>query len=134
MAGTFEIYKDKAGEFRFRLKAADGQVIVTVRGYKTKASAIEGIESVQKNAPGAKIEDLGEIGRDRLRVLKLLEVLHDPKAHHREAFLELTQCLPVLAKQLVQQSASSGIGQRPEHRILSDVVGLNHRFHAFDHT
>jgi uncharacterized protein YegP (UPF0339 family) len=53
MAGTFEIYKDKAGEFRFRLKAADGQVIVTVRGYKTKASAIEGI--------GAKIEDLGEV-------------------------------------------------------------------------
>jgi|SRR6185369_1898345 uncharacterized protein YegP (UPF0339 family) len=61
MAGTFEIYKDKAGEFRFRLKATDGQVIVTVGGYKTKASAIEGIESVQKNAPGAKIEDLSEV-------------------------------------------------------------------------
>jgi uncharacterized protein YegP (UPF0339 family) len=61
MAGTFEIYKDKAGEFRFRLKATNGQVIVTVGGYKTKASAIEGIESVQKNAPGAKIEDLGEV-------------------------------------------------------------------------
>ena len=61
MAGTFEIYKDKAGEFRFRLKATNGQVIVTVGGYKTKASAIEGIESVQKNAPGAKIEDLSEV-------------------------------------------------------------------------
>ena len=61
MAGTFEIYKDKAGEFRFRLKATNGQVIVTVGGYETKASAIEGIESVQKNAPGAKIEDLGEV-------------------------------------------------------------------------
>jgi len=61
MAGTFEIYKDKAGEFRFRLRATNGQVIVTVGGYETKASAIEGIESVQKNAPGAKIEDLGEV-------------------------------------------------------------------------
>ena len=61
MAGTFEIYKDKAGEFRFRLKATNGQVIATGEGYKTKASAIEGIESVQKNAPGAKIEDLSEV-------------------------------------------------------------------------
>ena len=61
MAGTFEIYKDKAGAFRFRLKDTNGQVIVTVGGYETKASAIEGIESVQKNAPGAKIEDLGEM-------------------------------------------------------------------------
>ena len=61
MAGTFEIYKDKAGAFRFRLKDTNGQVIVTVGGYETKASAIEGIESVQKNAPGAKIEDLGEV-------------------------------------------------------------------------
>jgi uncharacterized protein YegP (UPF0339 family) len=60
MAGTFEI-KEKAGEFWFRLKDTNGQVIVTVGGYKTKASAIEGIESVQKNAPGAKIEDLSEV-------------------------------------------------------------------------
>jgi uncharacterized protein len=61
MAGTFEIYEDKAGEFRFRLKDTNGQVIVTVGGYKTKASAVEGIESLQKNAPGAKIEDLNEV-------------------------------------------------------------------------
>ena len=61
MAGTFEVYKDKVGAFRFRLKDTNGQVIVTVGGYETKASAIEGIESVQKNAPGAKIEDLGEV-------------------------------------------------------------------------
>lgn len=61
MAGTFEIYEEKAGEFRFRLRDTNSQVIVTVGGYKTKASAIEGIESVQKNAPGAKIEDLSEV-------------------------------------------------------------------------
>ena len=41
--------------------ATNGQVIATGEGYKTKASAIEGIELVQKNAPGAKIEDLSEV-------------------------------------------------------------------------
>jgi uncharacterized protein len=64
MAGTFEIYEEKAGEFRFRLKDTNGQVIVTVGGYKTKASAIEGIESVQKNAPGAKIVSRLDAGPD----------------------------------------------------------------------
>ena len=61
MAGKFELFKDKAGEFRFRLKASNGEVIATGEGYKTKASAINGIESVQKNAPGAVIEDLSEL-------------------------------------------------------------------------
>jgi uncharacterized protein YegP (UPF0339 family) len=57
MAGKFEIYKDKAGEFRFRLKAGNGEVIATGEGYKTKASALNGIESVKKNAPDAKVDD-----------------------------------------------------------------------------
>lgn len=51
MAGKFELYKDKAGEFRFRLKAGNGQIILASEGYKQKASAINGIESVKKNAP-----------------------------------------------------------------------------------
>jgi uncharacterized protein YegP (UPF0339 family) len=51
IAGKFELYKDKSGEFRFRLKASNGQIIATGEGYKTKASALNGIESVQKNAP-----------------------------------------------------------------------------------
>lgn len=50
MAGKFEIYKDKAGEFRFRLKASNGQAILTSEGYKAKPSCISGIESVKKNA------------------------------------------------------------------------------------
>jgi uncharacterized protein YegP (UPF0339 family) len=60
MAGKFEIYKDKAGEFRFRLKASHGETIAASEGYKTKASALNGIESVQKNAPGATVVDLTE--------------------------------------------------------------------------
>jgi uncharacterized protein YegP (UPF0339 family) len=50
MAGKFEIYKDKAGEFRFRLQASNGQNILASEGYKQKASATNGIESVMKNA------------------------------------------------------------------------------------
>ena len=47
----FEIYNDKAGEFRFRLKARNGEIILASEGYKTKASCENGIESVRKNAP-----------------------------------------------------------------------------------
>ena len=50
MPGKFEIYKDKAGEFRFRLKAANGQNILASEGYSAKASCMNGIESVQKNS------------------------------------------------------------------------------------
>lgn len=49
----FEMYKDKAGEFRFRLKATNGQIIATSEGYKAKAGCQNGIESVKKNAPDA---------------------------------------------------------------------------------
>ena len=51
----FELYKDKAGEFRFRLKAANGQNIGKSEGYKAKASAKKGIASIVKNAPDAAI-------------------------------------------------------------------------------
>jgi uncharacterized protein YegP (UPF0339 family) len=50
MAGKFELYTDKAGEYRFRLKAGNGQIILASEGYKTKASALNGIESVRKNS------------------------------------------------------------------------------------
>lgn len=52
----FEVYEDKAGEFRFRLKAKNGEVIATSEGYKSKASCLNGIESVKKNAPEAEVE------------------------------------------------------------------------------
>lgn len=51
----FEVYTDKAGEFRFRLKATNGQVIATGEGYKALASCMNGIESIKKNAPDAEI-------------------------------------------------------------------------------
>lgn len=51
----FELYTDKAGEFRFRLKAKNGEIIATSEGYKSKASCENGIASVKKNAPDAEI-------------------------------------------------------------------------------
>lgn len=50
MAGTFEIYKDKGGEYRFRLKAGNGENILGSEGYKSKSSAQNGIQSVRTNA------------------------------------------------------------------------------------
>ena len=57
MAGKFELYKDKSGKLRFRLKASNGQIIATGEAYETKASALNGIESVKKNAAGATTDD-----------------------------------------------------------------------------
>ena len=54
----FEMYTDKAGEFRFRLKARNGEIIATSEGYKAKASCLNGIESVRKNAPEADVEKI----------------------------------------------------------------------------
>lgn len=50
MAGKFELYKDKAGEFRFRLKAGNGESLLTGESYKSKDGVLNGIESVRKNA------------------------------------------------------------------------------------
>ncbi|MBQ6421513.1 MAG: YegP family protein [Clostridia bacterium] len=51
----FEMYLDKAGEYRFRLKARNGEIIATSEGYKAKTGCLNGIESVKKNAPDAEI-------------------------------------------------------------------------------
>ena len=48
MPGKFELYKDKAGEYRFRLKASNGQKILASEGYKQKSSATNGIEVSKK--------------------------------------------------------------------------------------
>lgn len=52
----FEVYADKKGELRFRLKAKNGEIIAVSEGYTAKASCLNGIESVRKNAADAVIE------------------------------------------------------------------------------
>jgi len=56
--GKFEIYIDKTGEYRFKLKAPNGEVIAVSEGYSSKKSCMNGIESVRKNAPKAPIVEL----------------------------------------------------------------------------
>ena len=60
MAGKFEIYKDKGGKFRFRLKAGNGEIIAVGEAYESKAAAKNGVESVKKNAGDATVGDLSE--------------------------------------------------------------------------
>ena len=51
----FEMYRDRSGAFRFRLKARNGEIIAVSEGYSSKAACENGIESVRKNAPEAEI-------------------------------------------------------------------------------
>jgi hypothetical protein len=60
VAGKFEIYKDKAGKFRFRLKAGNGEIIASGEAYESKAAAKNGVASIQKNAADAAVVDLTE--------------------------------------------------------------------------
>lgn len=60
MPAKFELYKDRQGEFRFRLTAPNGQTVATGEGYTTKRAALNGIASIQKNAPIAQIDDQTE--------------------------------------------------------------------------
>jgi uncharacterized protein YegP (UPF0339 family) len=53
----FEINKDVAGEFRFKLVAVNGEIIAVSEGYTNKAGVMNGIESVKLNAPAAIIDD-----------------------------------------------------------------------------
>ena len=51
----FQVYADKAGEFRIRLKSRNGEIVAVSESYKAKASCLNGIESVKKNAPDAEV-------------------------------------------------------------------------------
>jgi len=57
MAYKFELFTDKAGETRFRFKASNGEIMFSSEGYKQKKSAQDAIASIQKNSPGAAIDD-----------------------------------------------------------------------------
>lgn len=60
MAGKFEVYEDHAGKFRFRLKAANGEIVAVGEAYESRSNAHAGCEAVQRAAEGARIEDLAE--------------------------------------------------------------------------
>ncbi|MCF2527206.1 YegP family protein [Yinghuangia soli] len=55
MSAKFEVYLDHSGQHRFRLKAANGEIIAVGEGYTTKSACLQGIESVKANAAGASV-------------------------------------------------------------------------------
>jgi uncharacterized protein YegP (UPF0339 family) len=57
MPGTFELYQDKSGAYRFRLKASNGQVIASSERYERKGGALSGIDAVRQNAADANVDD-----------------------------------------------------------------------------
>ena len=57
MAAKFQIYKDSRGEYRFRLKSANGETVATGESYKTKSGVKSGIDAVKRAAANATIED-----------------------------------------------------------------------------
>jgi uncharacterized protein YegP (UPF0339 family) len=58
LPAKFEVYKDKAGKFRFRLVAANGEVIATGEAYESKQACMDGVQSVKTNAAAAPLVDL----------------------------------------------------------------------------
>jgi uncharacterized protein YegP (UPF0339 family) len=68
MAAKFSLYKDKKGQYRFNLKASNGEIIAASESYPERKSALKGIASIQKNAATAKIsDDTGEIEAPKKR-------------------------------------------------------------------
>ena len=55
---VFEVSVDKAGKYRFRLKAPNGQVIAVSEAYESKDSCMTGVESVKTNAPKAAVKEV----------------------------------------------------------------------------
>lgn len=58
MAGKFEYYVDKAGKYRFRLKAGNGEIIAVGEAYESKQGCLNGIDSVRRNAPDAELVEV----------------------------------------------------------------------------
>jgi hypothetical protein len=60
MPGKFEVYQDKAGKHRFRLKAGNGEVVAVGEAYESKSGAHAGCEAVQRAADGATVVDVDD--------------------------------------------------------------------------
>ena len=57
MAAKFEVYKDAKGEFRFRLKAANGEIVATGESYTSKSGVLNGVDAVKRAAAAAAVDD-----------------------------------------------------------------------------
>jgi uncharacterized protein YegP (UPF0339 family) len=69
MAAKFEIFLDRKKQYRFHLKASNGEIIAASEAYETKAACLKGIKSIQKNAPTAAIIDPEEAAKKAAKVV-----------------------------------------------------------------
>lgn len=60
MASKFELYKDAGGKFRFRLKAANGEIVASGEAYESKANLLKGVDAVKRAAADATVDDKTE--------------------------------------------------------------------------
>jgi uncharacterized protein YegP (UPF0339 family) len=71
MVAKFEIFLDRKKQYRFHLKASNGEVIAASQAYDTKAACIKGIKAIQKNAPAAAIIDPEEAAKKAAKAAAL---------------------------------------------------------------
>jgi uncharacterized protein YegP (UPF0339 family) len=65
MAYRFEIFKDNAGQHRWRFKSGNGEIVAQSEAYVSKSGAENGARVLQQNAGGAAIEDLTAVAASR---------------------------------------------------------------------
>ncbi|MDR2403214.1 MAG: YegP family protein [Spirochaetaceae bacterium] len=80
MAAKFEIFIDRKKQYRFHLKASNGEIIAASEAYETKAACLKGIKSIQKNAPVAKIIDPEEVVKKTAKTAPVKRGSKDPSS------------------------------------------------------
>jgi uncharacterized protein YegP (UPF0339 family) len=80
MAAKFEIFLDRKKQYRFHLKASNGETIAASQAYETKAACLKGIKSIQKSAPAAAIIDPEEAAKKAAKAAKAAPAKRGSKA------------------------------------------------------
>jgi uncharacterized surface protein with fasciclin (FAS1) repeats/uncharacterized protein YegP (UPF0339 family) len=131
VTGVFEVLLDAVGRFRFHLKAANGQIIAVSQAYGAKESAIEGIDSIKKNAPIAKIADLTTAAGTMAKTKHEAGIAQDPvfeiqfNAPDRFRFhLKAAngQIIAVSQSYLSKQSAENGIASVKKNAPMAKII------------
>ena len=137
VTGVFEVFIDSVGRFRFHLKAANGQIIAVSQAYGAKESAIEGIDSIKKNAPIAKIADLtteaGAIAKTKHETGIAQDPVFEIQFNAPERFrfhLKAAngQIITVSQSYLSKQAAENGIASvktnAPKAKIIDQTIAV----------
>jgi uncharacterized protein YegP (UPF0339 family) len=131
VTGIFEVFIDTVGRFRFHLKAANGQIIAVSQAYGAKESAIEGIDSIKKNAPIAKIADLTTAAGALAKTKHEPGIVQDPvfeiqfNAPERFRFhLKAAngQIIAVSQSYLSKQAAENGIASVKTNALKAKII------------